>query len=59
MTDSGKVTVEEVSRSTPLHDGQGRWYDVLSPTRVLTAAEKLDHNMNQRQQGSNSSIKMR
>ena len=35
MTDSGKVTVEEASRAMPLNDGQGRWYDVFSPTRVL------------------------
>ena len=50
MTDSGKVTLEEASRATPLNDGQGRWYDVFSPTRVLTAEETLDHNMNQQQQ---------
>ena len=50
MTDSGKVTLEEASRATPLNDGQGRWYDVFSPTRVFTAEEKLDHNVNQQQQ---------
>ena len=50
MTDSGKVTLEEVSRATPLNDGQGRWSDVFSPTRVLTAEDKLDHNMNQQQE---------
>ena len=50
MTDSSRVTLVEASRATPLHDGQGCWYDVLSPTQVLTAEEKLDHNMNQQQQ---------
>ena len=50
MTDSGKVTLVEASRATPLNDGQGRWYDVFSPTRGLTAEEKLDHNMIQQQQ---------
>ena len=50
MTDSGKVTLEEASRAMPLNDGQGCWHDVFSPTRVLTAEEKLDHNMNQQQQ---------
>ena len=50
MTDGGKVTLEEASRAASLNDGQGRWYDVLSPRRVLTAEEKLDHDMNQQQQ---------
>ena len=53
MTDSGKVTLEEALRATPLNDGPGRWYDVFSPTRVLIAEVKLDHNMNQQQQQVN------
>ena len=50
MADSGKVTLEETLRAMPLNDGQGCWHDVFSPTRVLTAEEKLNHNMNQQQQ---------
>ena len=49
MTDSGKVTLEKASE-TPLPDGQGRWYELLSPTQVLTGEEKLDYDMNQQQQ---------
>ena len=49
MTDSDKIALKKASK-TPLLDGQYRWYELLSPTLVLTGAEKLDHDMNQQQQ---------
>ena len=49
MTDSDKVTLKKASK-TPLPDGQGRWYELLSPTQILTGEEKLGHDMNQQQQ---------
>jgi hypothetical protein len=36
--------------STPLQDGQGRWYEMLSPTQVLTGQEPLVQQQQQQDQ---------
>ena len=39
-----------VSSSSLLHDPQGRWYEQLSPTQILTGLESNHHQQQRRQQ---------